>query len=603
MRRKTIAFLTAIALNGLLASAGCGQARDTAAGVVDGALGARIDEYLMQAAAFGFAGAVLVAKDGQVILHRGYGLADRERGIPITAETVFDIGSITKQFTAAAILKLEQQGLLQVSDPIARYFDAVPADKAGITIHHLLTHSAGLEDIFGDDYELMPRDSLVGLALRSELLWEPGTRHRYSNAGYSLLGAIIEKVSGRPYEDFLASRLFEPAGLTQTGYRLPDWPEERVARGYRGGQDWGTPLDKNWAEDGPYWNLRANGGLLSTVGDLYRWHVALEDDAVLDRASRDKMFTPHVPENEEETSFYGYGWAITPTSRGTNLIWHDGGNGYFFADFRRYVDEGVVFIFATNETANGQVERRVVRLLFGRDQEVEPLPVAQVELPESQLIRYAGRYRLPSGMEFEVSVQGGQLIIQVQDPEVSAAFVRLPALDAAARARLEGIERTTSNVVASMASGDFGPFREHFVRIGDIDVEGEVEFWAGAFEIWTERYGPLTHSKALGSAPGSSDFGPTLDTYVVARFESGARLISFRQAAEGPASGFYLDALPSNALPAVHRFVPLAEREFATFNFEFASENRIRFDVDGTGAVTALRTQGQDGEILATKVR
>jgi CubicO group peptidase (beta-lactamase class C family) len=599
----TIALLTAIALNGVLATDAVGQEADTNSGVVAGELGTRLDEYLTRAAAFGFAGAVLVARDDQVILHKGYGLADRERGFPITPETVFDIGSLTKQFTAAAILKLEEEGRLNVSDPISRYFDAVPTDKAGMTIHHLLTHSAGLEDIFGDDYAAMPRDSLVGIALRSELLWAPGTRHRYSNAGYSLLGTIIEKVSGRPYEVFLADVLFEPAGLTRTGYRLPDWPEEQVARGYRAGQDWGTPLDKNWAEDGPYWNLRANGGLLSTVGDLYRWHVALGGDAVLAEASRDKMFTPHVPEDEEATSFYGYGWAITPTSRGTDLIWHDGGNGYFFADFRRYVDEGVVLIFATNESANRRVERRIVRLLFGREQEVELLPAAEVELAESRLLRYAGRYRLPSGMEFEVAVRNGQLMIQAHDPEVSAAFVQLPSLDAAARARLEGIEEITSNVVATMASGDFAPFRERFLRIGDIDVEGEVEFWTGAFEIWTERYGPLTHSKVLGSAPGSSDFGPTLDTYVVGRFESGARLISFRQAAEGPASGFYLDALPPSVLPAVHRFVPLAEHEFATFNFEFARENRIRFDVDDTGAVTALRAPRQEGELVAARLR
>ena len=246
--------------------------------VVRDSLGARLDDYLTRAAALGFAGAVLVAEDGQVILRKGYGLADRQRGIPITPETVFDIGSITKQFTAAAILKLEEQGRLSVNDPIRYYLDGVPPDKAGITIHHLLTHTAGLRDTFGDDYDVMSRDSLVALVLASDLLWEPGLRYRYSNAGYSLLGAIVEKLSGRPYERFLHDELFEPAGLTQTGYRLPAWPEERIAHGYRLGLDWGSPLDKLWAEDGPYWNLRANGGLLSTVGDLYRWNDRLKRD-------------------------------------------------------------------------------------------------------------------------------------------------------------------------------------------------------------------------------------------------------------------------------------------------------------------------------------
>lgn len=335
--------------------------------LVRGVLAERLDRHLGCAARAGFAGALLVAKDGEVILHKGYGLADRERGLPVTTRTVFDIGSITKQFTAAAILALEEQGRLRVSDSIGQYFEAVHADKAGITLHHLLTHTAGLRDVFGGDYEPMGRDSLVRLALASTLLWAPGTRYRYSNVGYSLLGAIVERVSGQPYEQVLRKHIFQPAGLEHTGYRLVDWSRERVAVGYREGKRWGSPLDFAWAPDGPFWNLRANGGLLSTVGDLYRWHLALETDRVLSDSSRQKAFTRWTAESERGTSFYGYGWAITPTTRGTTLIWHNGGNGYFFADFRRYVDERVVVIFATNESTHRTVESDIVRLLFGQE--------------------------------------------------------------------------------------------------------------------------------------------------------------------------------------------------------------------------------------------
>jgi CubicO group peptidase (beta-lactamase class C family) len=590
---------SALVLCGLAAATASAQIPRTSAETVSGELGAQAHEYLSRANAFGFAGAVLIAKDGQVILQRGYGLANREGGIPIGPETVFDIGSITKQFTAAAILKLEERGQLHVRDPINRYLDDVPPDKAGVTIHHLLTHSAGLRDVFGGDYEVMLRDSLVRLALGSELLWEPGIRYRYSNAGYSLLAAIVEIVSGQPYEVFLHTELFEPAGLTQTGYRLPDWPEEQVAHGYLRGQDWGTPLGKLWAEDGPYWNLRGNGGLLSSVGDLYRWHLALGSDAVLSQLSRDKMFAPQFPENEEKTSFYGYGWAITPTPRGTNLIWHNGGNGIFFADFRRYVNEGVVLIFATNETTNRQVENRIVRFLFGRANEVEPLPTARLTLSESELARYAGRYSLPSGTEFDVFVQDGQLVIPAEDPEVSVAFTALPELDPAARARLEGIDDVTATVIAGMAANDFLPFQQEFVRIGEINIEEEIEFWTKAFQFWSDRYGTFIDSKVLASVPGSSEFGPTLDTYVVLRFERGATIISFRQAASGQLTGFYLEAMPSSALPSSHRFVPLSDLEFATFNFEFGSEARIRFEVDSTDRITGLQMPGGRGEIVA----
>lgn len=595
--------LVGLATYGLSATALVAQTQDAPNGVEATGVGARLDEYLTRAAMFGFAGAVLVAKDGTIVLHRGYGLADRRRGIPITSETVFDIGSITKQFTAAAILKLEEQGRLSVNDPIRHYLEGVPPDKAGITIHHLLTHSSGLRDVFGDDYEVMTRDSLVALALGSDLLWEPSIRYRYSNAGYSLLGAIVEKLSGRPYEVFLRDELFEPAGLTQTGYRLPDWPEERIARGYRQGVDWGTPLDKLWADDGPYWNLRANGGLLSTVGDLYRWSVALESGAVLSQLSRDKMFAPQVPENEERTSFYGYGWAITPTTRGTNLIWHNGGNGYFFADFRRYVDEGVVLIFATNETVQREVERRIVRLLFGRAAEVEPLPEAQLDLSESQLARYAGTYVFPSGLEVEVAVRRGQLVIPADDPQVSATFVAFPELDPAARARLAGIDSLTTTVVAGIAAGDFAAFQREFVRVMPVDIGEEIEFWRQAFEFWNDRLGSFTSSRVLGSAIAASDFGPTLDTYVLVSFEDGARLISFRQGAEGPDTGFYLEATPSTGLPVAHRFVPLSESEFASFNFVFASKVRIEFQFDASGNVQALSVASRGGRVVGRRLR
>lgn len=335
--------------------------------LVRGSLGERLHRLLTCAAGYGFAGALLVAKDGEVILHKGYGFADRERRLPVTTQTVFDIGSITKPFTAAAILSLEEDGRLRVSDAISRYFQSVPSDKAGITIHHLLTHTAGLQDVFGGDYDRMSRDSLIGLALGSKLLWEPGTRYRYSNAGYSLLAAIVENVSSQPYERFLRERLFQPAGLAHTGYRLVDWSHKRLAVGYRGAERWGTPLEFAWATDGPFWNLRGNGGLLSTVSDLYRWHLALETDRVLSDSSRRKAFNRWAPESDDSMSFYGYGWAVTATTRGTTLIWHNGGNGYFFANFRRYVDERIVIIFTTNEYANRTVENDVVRLMFGRE--------------------------------------------------------------------------------------------------------------------------------------------------------------------------------------------------------------------------------------------
>ncbi len=565
---------------------------------IHGPKAARIHEYLTRATAFGFSGSVLVARDGEVVLHAGYGDADREAGIPVTPETVFDIGSITKQFTAAAILALEEEGKLRVEDPISRFFDEVPADKRAITVHHLLTHSSGLRGDFGSsDYQRMPRDSLVRLALESELLWAPGTRHRYANAGYSLLGAIVEKLSGRSYEDYLSEALFGPAGLERTGYLGPDWSKERVAVGYRAGERWGTPLDHTWAEDGPWWNLRANGGLLSSARDLYRWHQALETDDVLTAASREKLFTPHVPEDEQGTSHYGYGWAITPTERGTRLVWHNGGNGVFFADLRRYVDEDVVVIFMTNEAANEQVERAILRLAFGG--EVQLPPAAAAEVPAATLDRYAGTYRLPSGAELVVLVRNGRLMVQAADLEAAALFVPFPRPGPDAAPLLEDIESRTTAVVDALAAGDARPFRDAYLEHGGPDVDEEVEFWAQAFRIWKERYGAYRHSSVLASTAGSGPQDETVDTYVVVRFERGARLIAFRQFANGKPAGFYPDALPPDVLPGEFGFVPLSATEFTTFNIGFGVEGTITFETGPDGTVETLRVPRPEGAVVA----
>ncbi len=308
----------------------------------------RLDRWLTES---GYRGVVLVAKDGEIVLRKGYGLADREAGTPNGPGTVFTIGSITKPFTAAAILKLESQGKLSVDDSIAKHLPNVPEDKTGITIHHLLTHTSGLASDFAGDYDKVGRDEYVRLALASTLQSLPGSKYEYANSGYSLLGAIVERASGRPYETYLREELLLPAGMKETGYRLPRWEDGREAVGYRDGERWGRLRERPWAEDGPYWALRANGGMLSTVDDLYRWHCALEGTSVLPETAKRKIFTPHVPEDPNGDSHYGYGWAITTSPWGTREIGHNGGNTIFSADFRRYPDDRLVVIAMSNDAA------------------------------------------------------------------------------------------------------------------------------------------------------------------------------------------------------------------------------------------------------------
>jgi CubicO group peptidase (beta-lactamase class C family) len=334
--------------------------------VVEGPLAARLDACLDQHAHNGFSGSILVAQEGRVILSKGYGLADRSRKTPVTADTVFDICSLSKQFTAAAILKLEMQGQLQVTDPIDKFFAGVPPDKRRITLHHLLTHTAGLPNILGDDSPPNSREEMLREALASKLRFQPGQRWAYSNLGYSLLAAVVELRSGVSLERFLRDNVFEPAGLAETGFRLPDWPPDAIAHGYRRGADLGSPLAHHMAADGPYWNLRGNGGVLSTVGDLYRWHVALQDENVLSQAAKEKYFAPHMREDATDQRFYGYGWTMTTTNRGTKRIGHSGSDGIFRSDFAWYPDENVLLIITSNvaEQSCLSVERHLLPIIF-----------------------------------------------------------------------------------------------------------------------------------------------------------------------------------------------------------------------------------------------
>ncbi len=307
----------------------------------------KISEYLEKMEETGFSGSVLVAHKGEVLLSGGYGYSDRAEQRENTAQTVFDIGSITKQFTAAAILKLEMMGKLSVQEKMSKYIDGVPADKQTITLHHLLTHSAGFSGAIGHDYVSIETAKFVQEAFAKPLLFEPGRQYEYSNVGYSLLGIIVEKLSGETYEAFLRKQLWLPAGMKHTGYQEASFGD--IAVGYQGKKRWGKPTEKEWASDGPYWHLKANGGVLSTVEDMYRWHQALLGDEILNAVAKAKYYQPHIEEGEGAGSYYAYGWAIFPTPRNTHLIAHNGGNGIFFADMWRYLEEDITVIFMTNE--------------------------------------------------------------------------------------------------------------------------------------------------------------------------------------------------------------------------------------------------------------
>jgi CubicO group peptidase (beta-lactamase class C family) len=308
----------------------------------------RVEAYLAKLDKAEYTGTVMVAVDGKPVVSKGYGFSEAERRLRNSPRTIFDTGSVTKQFTAAAVLKLEMEGKLSTADKIGKYFPNVPADKADITIHHLLRHSSGLPSSVGKDFEKITESEFVEKVFAAPLRSPVGVRFGYSNIGYSLLALIVEKVSGRSYEQYLYENLWKPAGMEMTGYSRPKFDKDVIAVGYRDGERWGKPTEKEWAGDAPYLHLKGNGGVLSTTEDLLKWDRALATDKFLSKEAKRKYYFPELRADENGRSHYGYGWDVSTTGRGTTRVRHNGANGVFYADFYRFVDEGVTIIAMSN---------------------------------------------------------------------------------------------------------------------------------------------------------------------------------------------------------------------------------------------------------------
>ena len=453
--------------------------------------------YLRRLEKLGFAGVVLVAKGDEPLFAEGFGLADREHGVRWTPGTISDIGSITKQFTAAAILKFEEAGKLSVDDPITRYFQGVPADKTGITLHELLTHSSGLQDPDIDDFDPVPLDGYLKQTFAKPLLFAPGKGYTYSNANFSLLGAILEKLSGKPYEAVLRERLFLPNGMYETGYTLPLWGESRFAPGYEAdGKRWGTFLERPTAADGPHWALRANGGIHMTVYDMLRWARALLTGRVLTPASMKKLWAPHV--SEGGGTFYGYGWSIAKAPDGTKIVTHNGGNGIYFADLAIVPDTGLVVflmtnVIAENRSANSLLEQLGMRFLGGR-----PYPAIPevVDMGASALASFAGTYTLPAASgAYRVSMDGKSLFIEAEGRK---AFALLNSVREAEPGRLDKLSKLMEGIIAANMKGDFNPLSKAYG--GEVAPDRLKARWADLMAESEKVRGRFQRFEVLGTA-------------------------------------------------------------------------------------------------------
>jgi CubicO group peptidase (beta-lactamase class C family) len=352
-----------------------------------------------------FSGSVLLARNGKIILSKGYGLANRETGTPNTPQTKIRIGSITKQFTAAAILMLQEQGKLSASDSVCKYVANCPAAWQPVTIHHLLTHTSGIPSYTGfPDFRKLSVYPTTPLELISRfrdkpLEFEPGKDFSYNNSGYVLLGYIIERVSGKTYAQFLRENIFQPLGMKNTDYDANDAIVENRAAGYTptpGGIRNARYIDMTV----PY----AAGGLYSTAEDIYLWAKALSGGRLISQKSLDAMNTPFKGD-------YGYGVFIGE-QYGLKVINHGGGIEGASTLLSRFPNEDAVVVVLSNIDsvfAEGYAKRLSGMLL----QDKVNLPKI-IKASAADLKKYEGRYQVREEAPTEdIFVKDGKLRVKV----------------------------------------------------------------------------------------------------------------------------------------------------------------------------------------------
>ena len=345
-----------------------------------------IDRYMARNQIPGVA--LMVRRQGRVVRAEGYGLANLEHRVPVKPETVFQSGSMGKQFTAMAVMTLVEEHKLGLEDPVSKYLDAPPEWK-GITVRHLLTHTSGLGD-YPEDFPMQKdvgEDDELKMAMAQKLQFAPGEKWSYSNLGYLTLGVLIHKVSGRFYGDLLAERVFRPQGMTRTRIiSESDIVPDRAA-GYRLVD--GEVKNQEWVA--PALNTTADGSLYFSVLDLAKWDEALEEGRIVSRASYDLMWS-RVKLNDGSTAPYGFGWGIGSAANGHPMVEHGGAWQGFTTYIGRYPDDRLTVAVLCNLA--GATPRYIAqRVAAMYEPALAPPPGKAIALGAAAARRYQGLYQ------------------------------------------------------------------------------------------------------------------------------------------------------------------------------------------------------------------
>jgi CubicO group peptidase (beta-lactamase class C family) len=548
-----------------------------------GEIGEKFDTLLRRYTQYGFSGTVLVAQGGKVVLNRGYGMANKELGLSNTPETVFAIGSLTKQFTAAAVLKLEEKGKLKTHDLISKYLGNMPADKTDITIHHLLTHTSGLvSDSANAQFPMDTRNAYVEAVKGMKPRSKPGEKYFYSNVGYNLLAAIVEKVSGLAFEDYLQKNLFKPAGMKNSGFAGKEfWKETVKSVGYEPAAIGSGNVSKAEKPKVSNWSDQGAGGVLTTTGDLYKWHLALKKDKILSAASRKKLYTPFLND-------YAYGWEIRKTKQEKPFIQHGGDVPGYQSWYAQFPEDDLLIITLINNRMRWRtlLVNTLQSAAFGLNYEMPPalLPANSLKLEN-----YAGVYRLPSGGTIHSWTSADGFFIGVEGQDAIDLLNRTNEKDAALYRQLN--ERT-KGMIEKFLREDFSPAKEFSGTANPDEQAGAMEKW---WKNLVGRHGAVKTFQNLGTLRSRTGHAVS---FTRVEYERGTEVLRVLWLSD-KITGFGT----SVPRPSIAQYMPETQNKFNSFDILTSQLVSVNFGTNPNGAVTHIELGGANEIIKAEKIK
>jgi CubicO group peptidase (beta-lactamase class C family) len=382
--------------------------------IVHGDTGEQLDELVTLYSSWGFSGTVLVARGPEILLHKGYGFADLAQQVRNGTETRHPSLSVTKPILATAVLRLAESGVLDLDAPLSTYLGEFPESKTDATLHHLLTHTAGLA-VRGSDVGRPDRASFIEAMKEAPFESAPGQQRRYSNAGYSLVAAVVEEATGKRWQEVVREEVFAPAGMSDSAFAT-DEDAPPTAFGYAGTVH--TPRALTLADGPPemaelWWGAAGAAGIDGTVADLYRWQRSMTSGGLITAASADRAFTAYIEDQ-------GYGWHVDTTEEGTPRRWKGGGLPMYESKVAWYPDRDLVIVFAINNHFGWRVPlwNGLERILFGAEIDLPPRPTLRATGASAM----AGSYQLSDGGKIEIRADPNWVLVEAGDEPAARAL-------------------------------------------------------------------------------------------------------------------------------------------------------------------------------------